>query len=99
MIITSAEGSSTSLVRVSLPRRSDHRALALALSCAIPAVAACASDTSGAGSAGSAATLDGGTDTQKPENRVDDVLLVHGAWADGSSWSRVIELLQRDGFA
>lgn len=25
------------------------------------------------------------------------VLLVHGAWADGSSWRKVIELLQQDG--
>ena len=30
--------------------------------------------------------------------RVNDVLLVHGAWADGSSWSSVIEILQRDGY-
>jgi pimeloyl-ACP methyl ester carboxylesterase len=28
-----------------------------------------------------------------------DVVLVHGAWADGSSWADVIERLQRDGFA
>jgi pimeloyl-ACP methyl ester carboxylesterase len=27
-----------------------------------------------------------------------DVILVHGAWADGSSWSKVILLLQRRGF-
>jgi pimeloyl-ACP methyl ester carboxylesterase len=27
-----------------------------------------------------------------------DIVLVHGAWADGSSWSRVIERLQADGF-
>jgi pimeloyl-ACP methyl ester carboxylesterase len=27
-----------------------------------------------------------------------DVLLVHGAWADASSWGDVIERLQRDGF-
>jgi pimeloyl-ACP methyl ester carboxylesterase len=27
-----------------------------------------------------------------------DVILVHGAWADGSSWSKVIPLLQRRGF-
>ncbi len=30
--------------------------------------------------------------------RATDVVLVHGAWADGSSWSDVIEVLQRDGF-
>jgi pimeloyl-ACP methyl ester carboxylesterase len=27
-----------------------------------------------------------------------DVMLVHGAWADGSSWSKVIVLLERRGF-
>ncbi|MET9487727.1 alpha/beta hydrolase [Nocardia sp. NPDC006630] len=27
-----------------------------------------------------------------------NVLLVHGAWADGSSWRKVIEILQADGF-
>jgi alpha-beta hydrolase superfamily lysophospholipase len=26
------------------------------------------------------------------------IVLVHGAWADASSWSRVIERLQREGF-
>src|SRR5262249_19709741 len=28
-----------------------------------------------------------------------NIVLVHGAWADGSSWSAVIERLQADGFA
>ena len=27
------------------------------------------------------------------------VVLVHGGWADGSSWSRVISILQREGYA
>lgn len=27
-----------------------------------------------------------------------NVVLVHGAWADGSSWSKVIKLLQQNGF-
>jgi pimeloyl-ACP methyl ester carboxylesterase len=27
-----------------------------------------------------------------------NIVLVHGAWADGSSWSAVIERLQKDGF-
>src|SRR5690349_19322838 len=27
-----------------------------------------------------------------------NVVLVHGAWADGSSWSKVIALLQKKGF-
>ena len=26
-----------------------------------------------------------------------NIVLVHGAWADGSSWSAVIERLQADG--
>lgn len=33
-----------------------------------------------------------------PPVGVDDVLLVHGAWADGSSWSAVIAELQRSGY-
>src|SRR2546425_11998634 len=31
-------------------------------------------------------------------NKLPNIVLVHGAWADGSSWSAVIERLQRDGF-
>jgi hypothetical protein len=27
-----------------------------------------------------------------------NVVLVHGAWADGSSWSAVVERLQADGY-
>jgi pimeloyl-ACP methyl ester carboxylesterase len=27
-----------------------------------------------------------------------NIVLVHGAWADGSSWSKVISLLQKEGF-
>ena len=27
-----------------------------------------------------------------------NVVLVHGAWADGSSWSKVIPILQNQGF-
>ncbi len=29
---------------------------------------------------------------------VQNVVLVHGAWADGSSWNKVIDQLQRDGY-
>ena len=43
--------------------------------------------------------------TANPSEAADDsvfktkeVILVHGAWADGSSWSKVIPLLQRKGF-
>jgi len=28
-----------------------------------------------------------------------NVVLVHGAWADGSSWSDVIERLKKEGFS
>ena len=31
-------------------------------------------------------------------NSLSNIVLVHGAWADGSSWSAVIERLQADGF-
>jgi pimeloyl-ACP methyl ester carboxylesterase len=33
-----------------------------------------------------------------PVSKTKDVILVHGAWADGSSWSKVIPLLERRGF-
>jgi pimeloyl-ACP methyl ester carboxylesterase len=33
-----------------------------------------------------------------PVLKTKDVILVHGAWADGSSWSKVIVLLERRGF-
>jgi len=54
------------------------------------------------GAAGCADT--GDEDTSAAEGRLadgalaKDVVLVHGAWADGSSWSGVIERLQRDGY-
>jgi pimeloyl-ACP methyl ester carboxylesterase len=31
-------------------------------------------------------------------NELPNIVLVHGAWADGSSWSDVIRLLQQDGY-
>jgi pimeloyl-ACP methyl ester carboxylesterase len=31
-------------------------------------------------------------------NELPNIVLVHGAWADGSSWSEVIRLLQQDGY-
>src|SRR5207244_11977766 len=33
-----------------------------------------------------------------PMNGRPNIVLVHGAWADGSCWSGVIERLQADGF-
>jgi pimeloyl-ACP methyl ester carboxylesterase len=35
---------------------------------------------------------------QNEMNRSPNIVLVHGAWADGSSWSSVIERLQADGY-
>ena len=34
----------------------------------------------------------------KNENAGTSVILVHGAWADGSSWNKVISILQARGF-
>jgi pimeloyl-ACP methyl ester carboxylesterase len=39
-------------------------------------------------------TLEGATHMPAQPN----IVLVHGAWADGSSWSAVIERLQADGY-
>src|SRR5580698_1502692 len=33
-----------------------------------------------------------------PPQEVRNIVLVHGAWADGSCWSKVIALLQAKGF-
>ena len=33
----------------------------------------------------------------KPDRGVTNIVLVHGAWADGSSWSKVIPLLEDKG--
>ena len=44
-----------------------------------------------------AATATGATAQQKPNRGVTNIVLVHGAWADGSSWSRVIPLLEAKG--
>jgi pimeloyl-ACP methyl ester carboxylesterase len=35
---------------------------------------------------------------QKDEHRVRNVVLVHGAWADGSGWRGVYEILTKDGY-
>ena len=44
-----------------------------------------------------ASTSTGATE-QKPQRRgVTNIVLVHGAWADGSSWSKVIPLLEAKG--
>jgi pimeloyl-ACP methyl ester carboxylesterase len=50
-----------------------------------------------AGSIGVAAALSGQADAQTPQP-VKNILLVHGAFADGSSWSKVIPILEERGF-
>jgi pimeloyl-ACP methyl ester carboxylesterase len=45
-----------------------------------------------------AATATGSaTEQQKQSRGVSNIVLVHGAWADGSSWSKVIPLLEAKG--
>jgi pimeloyl-ACP methyl ester carboxylesterase len=35
---------------------------------------------------------------QNQEHRVRNIVLVHGAWADGSSWKGVYDILVKDGY-
>ena len=35
---------------------------------------------------------------QKDEHRVRNIVLVHGAWADGSGWKGVYDILTKDGY-
>jgi len=44
-----------------------------------------------------AATTPGATEERKRSRGVTNIVLVHGAWADGSSWSKVIPLLEEKG--
>src|SRR6185503_10449450 len=39
----------------------------------------------------------GATEQGNPNRGVTNIVLVHGAWADGSSWSKVIPLLEAKG--
>ena len=48
-----------------------------------------------AGLTGAAAATQAGTSGGRPKA---NVLLVHGAWVDGSSWSQVIAILQERGY-
>jgi pimeloyl-ACP methyl ester carboxylesterase len=45
-----------------------------------------------------AATATGATEQAKQSRGVTNIVLVHGAWADGSSWSKVIPLLEAKGY-
>ena len=44
-----------------------------------------------------AATTINATEQRRPNRGVTNIVLVHGAWADGSSWSKVIPLLEARG--
>src|SRR5262249_33125874 len=44
-----------------------------------------------------AAPATGASEHQTPSRGVTNIVLVHGAWADGSSWSNVIPLLEAKG--
>ncbi|MER6566775.1 alpha/beta fold hydrolase [Streptomyces sp. NPDC001093] len=76
----------------SLPRPRTRRARALAASCVVAAAATVFAATSQVTAAPAAAAPepDGGA---KPA-----IVLVHGAWADASSWNAVIARLQHAGY-
>jgi pimeloyl-ACP methyl ester carboxylesterase len=40
----------------------------------------------------------GAVSAQKDEHRVRNIVLVHGAWADGSGWRGVYDILVKDGY-
>lgn len=74
---------------------------ALLLACLVgSSTVACTSDESLPSeiSVGLQPLQDGGTDADAGARLANDVILVHGAWADGSSWSDVIAPLQDAGF-
>lgn len=51
-----------------------------------------------AGSIGVATALSGASHAQAPAQPVKNILLVHGAFADGTSWGKVIPILEARGF-
>src|SRR5262245_62242828 len=51
-----------------------------------------------AGSIGAAAAIGAVSRAQAPEGAVKNIVLVHGAFADGSSWAKVIPILESRGF-
>jgi hypothetical protein len=40
----------------------------------------------------------GGLSAHNAEHRVRNIVLVHGAWADGSGWKGVYDILVKDGY-
>ena len=51
-----------------------------------------------AGSIGVLAALGCASRTQPPQDTVKNIVLVHGAFADGSSWAKTIPILESRGF-
>src|SRR5216683_5294489 len=42
--------------------------------------------------------ISGAQEQERSDRGIKNIVLVHGAWADGSSWSKVIPLLEARGF-
>src|SRR5262249_44059721 len=51
-----------------------------------------------AGSFGILAALAGASSAQSPQDTVKNIVLVHGAFADGTSWAKTIPILESRGF-
>src|SRR6202041_2466629 len=51
-----------------------------------------------AGSVGIATALAGGSQAQSQQEPAKNIVLVHGAFADGTSWGKVIPILEARGF-
>jgi pimeloyl-ACP methyl ester carboxylesterase len=51
-----------------------------------------------AGAVGAAVALSGAPDAQSQQPAVKNIVLVHGAFADGTSWAKIIPILEKRGF-
>jgi len=43
-------------------------------------------------------SIPAGSNAQVEAHRVHNIVLVHGAWADGSGWKSVYDILTKDGY-
>ena len=43
-------------------------------------------------------SIPAGSNAQVEAHRVHNIVLVHGAWADGSGWKNVYDILTKDGY-
>jgi hypothetical protein len=41
----------------------------------------------------------GALSAQNQEHRIQNIVLVHGAWADGSGWKGLYDILVKDGYS